>query len=181
MSALEALPYLMFGLVAGALADRFDRKRVMVSVDLLSALVLGSIPVAYWFDVLTVPHLPRRGVHRLRPVGVFFDAADFGALPTLVGRDRIPSANSAMWSSSTVVETTVPLMAGAAFAVVAPASLIALDVLSYLASAYLVRAIVRPLSDPARQAAGRLDRAALVADVKRGTPVPLERTRPSAR
>jgi len=125
-----------------------------------------------------------RIVDRLREDGVdeveCFDAArratmwnyqwiiveDF--LPTLVGRDRIPSANSAMWSSSTVVETTVPLMAGAAFAVVAPASLIALDVLSYLASAYLVRAIVRPLSDPARKATGRLDRAALVADVKEG-------------
>jgi len=167
VSALEALPYLMFGLVAGALADRFDRKRVMVSVDLLSALVLGSIPVAYWFDVLTVAHL-LVAAFTVSGLWVFFDAADFGALPTLVGRDRIPSANSAMWSSSTVVETTVPLMAGAAFAVVAPASLIALDVLSYLASAYLVRAIVRPLSDPARKATGRLDRAALVADVKEG-------------
>jgi MFS family permease len=167
VTAVEALPYLMFGLVAGALADRFDRKRVMVTVDLLSAVVLGSIPVAHWLGGLTVPHLIV-AAFVVSGLWVFFDAADFGALPTLVGRDRIPAANSAMWSSSTVVETTIPLLAGAAFALVAPPSLIALDVLSYLASAYLVRAIVRPLSDPAHRAAGRLDRAALVADVKEG-------------
>lgn len=166
VTAVEALPYLLLGLVAGALADRFDRKRVMVVVDVLSAVVLGSIPVAHWFGALTVPHLIV-AAFVVSGLWVFFDAADFGALPMLVGRDRIPAANSAMWSSSTVVETTVPLLAGAAFAVVAPPSLIAIDVLSYLASAYLVRAIVRPLSDPARTA-GRLDRTALVADVTEG-------------
>lgn len=167
VSALEALPYLLLGLVAGALADRFDRKRVMITVDLLSAVVLASIPVAHWLGDLTVPHL-LVAAFAVSCLWVFFDAADFGALPTLVGRDRIPAANSALWSTSTVVETTVPLLAGAAFAVVAPPSLIAIDVLSYLASALLVRAVLRPLSDPARRATSRLDRAALVVDVKEG-------------
>jgi MFS family permease len=166
VTALEAVPYLLLGLLAGALADRIDRKRVMVAVDLLSAVVLGSVPLAFWFDALTVPHL-LVAAFTLSGLWVFFDAADFGALPTLVGRDRIPAANSAMWSTSTVVETAVPLMAGAAFAVIAPASLIALDVFSYLASALLIRAIVRPLSDPARKLAG-FERSALVTDVKEG-------------
>ena len=82
---------------------------------------------------------------------MFFDAADFGALPTLVGRDRIAVANSALWSTSTVVETIVPLVAAALFAVISPASLIAVDALSY-GSAALIRTIVRPLSG---SAAGR--------------------------
>ena len=50
-----------------------------------------------------------------------------------------PSANSALWSTSTVVETVVPLAAAALFAVVSPASLIAVDALSYVASAALIR------------------------------------------
>jgi hypothetical protein len=98
---------------------------------------------------------------------VFFDAADFGALPTLVGRGRIASANSALWSTSTVVETVVPLAAAALFAVVSPASLIAVDVLTYVASALLIRTIVRPLSE-AREQAAPLSRSALVADVREG-------------
>jgi MFS family permease len=167
VAALEALPYLLFGLPAGALADRFDRKRVMVAADLVNAAVLATIPVASWLGVLTVPHL-LVAAFVVPALFVFFDAADFGAVPTLVGRDRIAAANSAIWSTSTVIETTVPLLAGAVFAVISPASLIAVDAVSYVASALLIRALVRPLSDPARQPTAPLSRRALVADVREG-------------
>lgn len=166
VAALEAVPYLMFGLPAGALADRLNRKRVMVAVDAVNAVVLASIPIASWFGALTVPHL-LVAAFVVPALFVFFDAADFGALPTLVGRDRIAMANSALWSTSTVVETVVPLAAAALFAVVSPASLIAVDALSYVASAALIRTIVRPLSE-ARQLASPLSRSALVADVLEG-------------
>jgi MFS family permease len=166
VAALEAVPYLMFGLPAGALADRFNRKRVMVAVDGVNAAVLASIPIAFWFGALTVPHL-LVAAFIVPALFVFFDAADFGALPTLVGRDRIAVANSALWSTSTVVETVVPLAAAALFAVVSPASLIAVDAVSYVASAMLIRTIVRPLSE-ARQLAAPLSRSALVADVREG-------------
>jgi MFS family permease len=167
VASLEALPYLMFGLPAGALADRFDRKRVMVLTDLVNAVVLASVPIAAWFDVLTVPHV--LAVAFLVPtLFVFFDAADFGALPTLVGRARIVVANSAVWSASTVVETVVPVAAGALFAVITPSTLLTVDALSYVGSAVLIRAIVRPLSGPARAAAPRLTWSALVADVREG-------------
>jgi MFS family permease len=166
VASLEALPYLMFGLPAGALADRFDRKRVMVLTDLVNAVVLATVPLAAWFDVLTVPHV--LAVAFVVPtLFVFFDAADFGALPTLVGRARIVVANSAVWSASTVVETVVPVAAGAMFAVVSPSTLLGVDALSYVGSALLIRAIVRPLSGPAREAA-RLTGRALVADVREG-------------
>ena len=46
VAALEAAPYLLFGLLAGALTDRWDRKRVMVVADLLSAVLLLTIPAA---------------------------------------------------------------------------------------------------------------------------------------
>jgi hypothetical protein len=137
-----------------------------VAVDAVNAVVLASIPIASWFGALTVPHL-LVAAFVVPALFVFFDAADFGALPTLVGRDRIAIANSALWSTSTVVETVVPLAAAALFAVVSPASLIAVDALSYVASAALIRTIVRPLSE-ARQLASPLSRSALVADVREG-------------
>jgi MFS family permease len=167
VASFEALPYLMLGLPAGALADRFDRKRVMVLTDGLNALVLASVPLAAWAGALTVPHV--LAVAFLVPaLFVFFDAADFGALPTLVGRDRIVLANSALWSSSTVVETLVPLVAGALFAVVSPSSLLGVDALTYVASAVLIRAIRRPLSDRNRLRADRLTARALGTDMSAG-------------
>jgi MFS family permease len=167
VAAFEALPYLLLGLPAGALADRFDRKRVMVLADLVSAVVLASIPLASWFGELTVPHLLAAALV-VPALFVFFDAADFGAVPTLVGKARIAAANSTLWSTSTVVETTVPLVAGAMLAFVDGASLVAVDSLSYLASALLIRSVARPLSDPARSPAAPLSPRALVADVREG-------------
>jgi len=167
VAAFEALPYLLLGLPAGALADRFDRKVVMVRADLANAAVLASIPLAHWFGALTVAHLLVASF-LVPALFVFFDAADFGAVPTLVGRERIAGANSALWSTSTMVETAVPLLAGALLAVVDGATLIAVDALTYVASAVLIRAVVRPLSDPARAGSERLNRSALVADVREG-------------
>ena len=81
---------------------------------------------------------------------VFFDAANFGALPALVGRDHVTGATAAVFGSTSVIELVVPALTGAALVVIAPAPLLALDALGFIASALLIRAIVRPLSDPAR-------------------------------
>ena len=119
--------------------------------------MLASIPIAYWLGGLTVAHL-LVAAFVVPALFVFFDAADFGALPTLVGRTRIATANSALWSSSTIVETVVPLLASASFAVIAPASLITIDALSYVASAALIRTIVaavQPARPPVSARGGR--------------------------
>ena len=70
-TTLDALPYLLIGLFAGALSDRWNRKRVMVAADLANVLVIGSVPVARWLGVLTVrtswsPGSSPRPVHLLR-------------------------------------------------------------------------------------------------------------------
>ncbi len=99
LTALEALPYLVFGLLAGALADRVDRRRLMVGGDLARAVLVGSVPLAAALDVLTIAHvyLAALGV---AVVFVWADAASFGALPALIGRERLPAANSARWSAA---------------------------------------------------------------------------------
>lgn len=153
VTAVESLPYLCFGLFAGALADRADRKRIMVWADLASAVLLLSVPIADAADALTVGHVLAVGfgVHTLF---VFFDAANFGALPTLVGRDRLAAANSTVFGTSTFLELTVPAAAGAVLAIVAPAPLLAADALSFLCSAVLVGRIGRPLRSAAGRTAG---------------------------
>ncbi len=166
VAAFEAIPYLMLGLVAGALADRWDRRRVMVAADLTSAVALGSLPLAALLGVLTVPHILAAAF--LSPtVFVFFDAANFGAIPALVGRERIASANSAIWGAGTIVEIAFPVLAGALLAVVASTTLIAFDSLSFVGSALLIGGVSRPLSDPGR-APARLGARALASEVREG-------------
>lgn len=144
VSGMEAAPYVVFGLLAGALSDRWNRRRTMVTADLLGALVLASIPVAHELDVLTEPHI--LVVAFVGPtLAVFFDGASFGAVPTLVGRDRIGQANSYVWTVQGVAEIVTPAAAGVALAVVHPAQLLALDAFSYLVSAVLILRIRRPM------------------------------------
>jgi MFS family permease len=166
VTGLEAAPYLLFGLFAGALGDRWDRRVVMVAADIVCACVIASVPIAHWAGLLTVPHL--MVVAFLGPaIATFFDGANFGALPVLVGRDRVAQANAAVWGAQTAIEIALPSLVGFSLAVVYPADLLALDALSFAASAICVAGIVRPLYDSGR---GRkpLSVRGLLADIREG-------------
>ncbi|HZC04512.1 MAG TPA: MFS transporter [Ktedonobacterales bacterium] len=54
VAALRALPALFLTLPAGALVDRWDRRRIMLACDIGRALSLATIPVAYTFGLLTI-------------------------------------------------------------------------------------------------------------------------------
>jgi hypothetical protein len=53
-TAATFLPYLLFGLIIGAWMDRVDRKRAMIGLDWLNALVILSIPLVAESGHLTV-------------------------------------------------------------------------------------------------------------------------------
>ncbi len=149
VAACEAAPYLLFGLFSGALTDRWNRKRVMVAADALSALLIATVPLADLVWSLTVPHV--LAVAFLGPtIGVFFDGAVFGALPTLVGRDRIAEANSVSWAAASVIEMAMPSVVGVVLAFWHPAWLLGFDALTFAVSAALIGGIVRPMYDATR-------------------------------
>ena len=76
----------------------------------------------------------------------FFDGANFGALPVLVGRERVGEANAAIWGVGGVLDLVVPAAVGLALAVAHPSTLLAVDALSFLVSALLIRMVRRALS-----------------------------------
>jgi MFS family permease len=166
VSALEAAPYLVFGLFAGALSDRWNRRSVMVSADLINALVIGSVPLAHWLGVLSVAHV-LVAAFVVQSVFTFFDGANFGALPVLVGRARVAQANAAVWTAASLAELLVPAGAGLLLAVVNPATLLLVDALSFAASAIAVRGIVRALSER-REGKAPLRPRVLLADIAEG-------------
>lgn len=150
VTALEAAPYLVAGLFAGALADRWNRRRTMVTADLVNAVLVGSIPVAHLLGVLTVVQV-LVVAFTVQGVYTFFDGANFGALPVLVGRARVAQANSAVYTASSLIELFVPPLTGLLLAILNPATLLALDALSFVASALAVRGIVRAMSEQRKE------------------------------
>lgn len=119
----------------------------MVGADLLCAMLLLTVPLAARYDALTGWHLLMVAVG-LGCGFCWFDAAAWGAIVQLVGRERLPAANSLTWSTSTVVGVVVPAGAGAFLVAVDPATLLGLDAISYLLSAVLIAGLGRRLSNP---------------------------------
>lgn len=159
LAAFRVLPYLLFGLIAGAIADRVDRRRLMVACNLVNTLLLGSLPLAAAFDALSLPHI--YAVALLSATAfVWYDAANFGALPAIVGRERVVEANSKIWTANILLDMAAPALGGALVAALGPAQTITLDALSYVASALLLLSISRAFrrSEPAAQPAGGPER-----------------------
>ena len=134
LATLEVLPYMLFGVFAGEVADRVNRRQLMVSCDLLNTFLLGSIPVAGWFHVLTVPQIFVVALFSASAF-VWFDAAEFGTIPALVGREHFVAATSAITSMSTVVGIIGPAFGGALIATIGLTSALSFDASSYVLSA----------------------------------------------
>jgi MFS family permease len=137
---LEATPYLLFGLFAGAAADRLNRKRMMITADVCCALMLGTVPVAALSNALTSWHMLAVAFG----VGCgfcWFDAAAWGAFVRLVGKAGVTRANSLIWSTEIVLEIAAPAAAGFLAAVADPTAVLAVDAVTYLASAVLLARI----------------------------------------
>lgn len=141
VAAGEAVPYLLFGLLAGALADRWDRKRAMVVTGGLSGIVMAAVPVLHLAGVLAPWHVILAGV-AVSTLFVFFDAAGFGALPEMVGRPRLASANGVMVAVSTVVGIVGPAVGGVLVASLGAAWAIGIDAIAYVVAAVVTACVV---------------------------------------
>src|SRR5437867_11345686 len=108
--ATFGLAHLLFGLLIGAWTDRLDRKRLMIVVDLLSAAVLVSVPLAATAGLLSVWWI-YAAIFAASTLGIFFQAAQFAAIPSLVERDRLVAANGQIQASSPTAPVHGPLAA----------------------------------------------------------------------
>jgi len=91
--ALRALPYLILSLPAGALIDRWDRKRVMILCDTGRAISMASIPIAFAMGQLTVIQLYLVSAIE-GTLFVFYDIAETACLPRVVQKEQLPSATA---------------------------------------------------------------------------------------
>ncbi len=91
LAAARQLPYLLLSLPAGALVDRWNRKRTMIVCDLVRWLALGSVPLAFALGHLTLVHLYL--VAFLEGAAyVLFSLAQISALPHVVTERQLPRA-----------------------------------------------------------------------------------------
>ena len=155
VGALQTVPDLFIGMVAGALADRNDRKRMMFLADLGRAGLTALIPmsVALGGPTMAVILLVAAPMSILRS---FFLAGYTASMPTLVGRGLVGRANSyfeAVYSTGYIVG---PAIAGVLAATIGPGPTLAIDAVSFVASAVGLAFVRRDLRAPVDRPRERL-------------------------
>lgn len=131
--------WLIAGLPAGALVDRWDRRVTMVVADLIRAALLGLFAWATAVGMASV-WLLTLVVFLVGVSGCFFDPAAQAAIPSVVGRDSraLASANSRLWSLDLLGRSLLGPPIGAALFVAAAALPFGVNAVTFVLSAALL-------------------------------------------
>jgi MFS family permease len=149
LTTIEFLPFLLVSLPAGVWVDRLRRRPILVVGDASRALLLASVPVAYWFATLTMAQLYVVGF-LVGIATVFFDVAYQSYLPSLVDRSRLIDGNAKLEISRAGAQLGGPGLAGLVIqALKAPAAL-AFDAASFVGSALFIFSIRKQEQPPVR-------------------------------
>jgi MFS family permease len=181
---LGEVPALLVGLVVGVWVDRLAKRRLLVTLDLLAAAAVASVPIAFAFWDLTLAHL--------FVLALFFGILDtFWApgwnafLPRVVSSDRLVDANSKIMLSVSATGFVGPGLASVLIHVLtAPVAMVA-DAVSFVISAFSVggvRSRADAITNDEDEEAGLSLRHRIVVGLRRAFLDPLQRavTVPSA-
>ncbi len=148
---VQRLPWLLFGLLAGALVDRLDRLRIVVVGDAVRAVLIGGLAVSVATGTVSLAVV----YAVLFVLGTFESVADnarSALLPALVGPDVLPSANARLTGARLVTNELVGPPVGASLFVLAAALPFGVDAVCFAVSALVLLGLRRHLpAAPARE------------------------------
>jgi Na+/melibiose symporter-like transporter len=143
--ALEYGPYVVFSLVGGVAADRFDRRRLMVSCDLVSAVAVGLLGALVWSGTQQV-WMVYVGAFFLGSIRPFYHPAFQSLIPTLLPDRQLPRANARVQMAESALGFLGPVLGGSAVLALGITTSLFLDSVSFVlsASAIVSIRILRP-------------------------------------
>ena len=149
VSFAQFLPIVLFSLGAGVVADRVDRKRLMIASDIVRAVAVGGLVAAillHWlafWQIVIVSFIEGTG-------GVVFGAGRSGVFKSVVPKAQLAAAASTEEARLSIVRLAGPLTGGALFGVGRAVPFLA-DVLSYAFSTLSLLAMRTPFQERRRR------------------------------
>jgi MFS family permease len=139
------IPYVIFAPIAGVIGDRFSRKTLMATAAGLEALIALLIPLlgVFMSPPVAVILVVAAGIAVFR---VFSDAASFGAISSIAGREHFTEAQATLSAAWAVGMVTGPALGGALIAAVGGSTALLTQVTAFTISGLLVLAIRTPLT-----------------------------------
>ncbi|WP_327043776.1 MFS transporter [Microbispora sp. NBC_01189] len=124
---------ILSGIFAGVLADRVDRRALLIACDVVRALVYGLVPLVWifspqvWLLYVVVPIGAA--------LGMVFQVTYVAVVPGLVADGQIMKANSRLYGTHSMASVAGPVLAGLLSAAYGPSTAIAADAASFAVSA----------------------------------------------
>lgn len=134
---VQRLPWLLFGLVSGALVDRLDRRLLVVVVNVLRGLVVAALTVAIATGNVSIP-VVYAALFLLGLGETFADNAAGTMVPSVVEPDQLPRAMARLQYVQVIGNGLIAPPIGAALFVVAAALPYGIDAASFVLAALLI-------------------------------------------
>jgi len=149
LSGADAAAVLVFGLIAGAWADRLRRRPILIGADLGRLVLLGTVPLASAWHRLSMGHLYLVAAAS-SILTVFFDVSYQTYLPSLVTREHIVEGNSKLTLTQSLAEVVAPGLTGVLVQWITAPMAILFDAFSFFCSALSIWLIRKPEPLPER-------------------------------
>ncbi len=143
-----AIPALLLSPFAGALVDRWDRRRVMMACELASALLIGVLAVLAATDALSLPVI-YLGVGLSAITNTFLQPAYAASVPLLADRDQLVRLNGLIQTGQGVSLVGGPALAGVLMKFTGLGGVLAVDAISFVVGAVCIALarVPRPARD----------------------------------
>jgi MFS family permease len=148
LTALEWLPSLLFGLHAGAWADRRGRRRrTMIGADLGRAALLATVPACYALQVLTLGQL-YLVTFAAGTLSILFNVSDATMFVSIVAPEQYVDGQALLYGSRALSFTGGPSIGGLLVQLFAAPFAVLADAVSFLGSAFFLSRIRPPEPPP---------------------------------
>ena len=114
--SLNTIAVIVVSPLAGVLADRWNRKRIMLACDAGRMLLILTIPLAYWLHMLSMLQI-YLVVTLAGVLGTMFSVANSAALPNVVTREQLPDALGQSQGAFSAVRTLGSLLGGTLYTI----------------------------------------------------------------
>lgn len=123
----------LFSVIGGSLADRLDRRRLMIACDAVRFVILAIFALDYVLGRLTIPMI-YVGLFVHAACGAIFNYGMATSIPYVLGKDRATSAVAILEGTFQSVQIIAPPIGAALFGLIGPQPALEINALTYLVS-----------------------------------------------
>ena len=140
LASLSLAPGAVLAFFAGGLVDRGHKRRILIIADVIRAIAVASLTVAWGFGALRIGQVLAVAA-LVGAASTLFHIANVAYLPSLIGRDQLAEGNAKLESTEAIAEVSGPASAGVLIAALGAPLAVAIDAVSYVWSAWMLRQI----------------------------------------